>query len=434
MLARHLGTAALFAVFAVSSCNCDETLTAVVDRGDVRGVLCADADGQAAAGITVEITDVNGEPFTATTDATGTFTVTGLVSGIADVKIIDGGVERSGTIVVPVNEIAQFTDAACRAPEEPAPQTGSIDGCICDASVGGYVGGANVYVQTADGGIFPTTTDASGCFTLTGVPVGNQTVNVDKGSFTQTHQVTVSLGTTTTLPAVTCEPPAVPDEAGTVAGRVCAPDGETWLSGAEVYVELADGTRVAVTTDADGRYTLINVPVGRQTVHVVKGSFTSNFQVDVYEDQTTTVPEDECTITPVGLRVAVVTGTYDHVEDVLTSIGVEADHIDIYESFYGGFSNWVDQLLVPAGVLEQYDIVFLNCGLADTKFFGQFRSQQAIDRLRTFVANGGSVYASDWAYNVVEAVWPDFIDFLGDESADAAKNGFAPLDMTATIT
>ena len=33
-----------------------------------------------------------------------------------------------------------------------------------------------------------------------------------------------------------------------------------------------------------------------------------------------------------------------------------------------------------------------------------------------FVQNGGSIYASDWAYDDVEQGWPDRIEFLGDDS------------------
>jgi hypothetical protein len=40
------------------------------------------------------------------------------------------------------------------------------------------------------------------------------------------------------------------------------------------------------------------------------------------------------------------------------------------------------------------------------------------------VNNGGSVYASDWAYDVVEIGWPDRVDFVGaDEIPNDAQLG-----------
>jgi len=430
---RLLATAALAATFVVSSCNCDDEVAPIIDRGAVRGLICADGDGQPAAGLFVTITDNGGAIFEATTDGAGGFLTEKLEVGIATLVISDPSGDRTGTILVSKDVITQFTDGSCRAP--PPPPQGTVDGCICDEAVGQWVTGANVFVSLPSGDVAAAVTDENGCFSLGGLPDGTFQLNVQKGVFSESHSVAITVGSTTSLPAVaSCEPPVVPENAGAVAGRVCAPDGETWLSGADVFIELADGTRVQVTTDGDGRYNLAGVPAGRHTLHVVKGSFTSESQVDVFADQTTTIPEGECAIEAVNLRVAVVTGNFDHVQDVLTTIGVQPDRITLYESSFGGFSTWVDELVLAPGVLEQYDIVFLNCGLADTKFFGRFRSQPAIDRLRQFVADGGSVYSSDYAYNIVEAVWPDFIDFLGDEAPDAAKFGFTPFDITANIT
>ena len=37
------------------------------------------------------------------------------------------------------------------------------------------------------------------------------------------------------------------------------------------------------------------------------------------------------------------------------------------------------------------------------------------NNLSNFVLNGGSVYASDWAHLIIEAAWPEKIDFVGDD-------------------
>jgi hypothetical protein len=71
---------------------------------------------------------------------------------------------------------------------------------------------------------------------------------------------------------------------GAVEGRVCAPDGETWLAAADVYVELANGGRVETETDGDGRYHLPNVPVGTQTLHIEKGPFSTTRDVEIVAD------------------------------------------------------------------------------------------------------------------------------------------------------
>ena len=46
--------------------------------------------------------------------------------------------------------------------------------------------------------------------------------------------------------------------------------------------------------------------------------------------------------------------------------------------------------------------------------------------LADFVAAGGSVYSSDWAYWWIEAGWPDLVDFTGDDLVQLdAANGLA---------
>ena len=203
---------------------------------------------------------------------------------------------------------------------------------------------------------------------------------------------------------------------------------------------LSNGSRVGVQTDAEGHYHIDGVPVGDQTVHIQKGQFTADIAVVVTAGQTTIIPEDQCQIEAEHLSIAVVTGDYDRVQDVLGSIGIEENDVDIYNSAFGFFGTddgWVDELVLDYAVLSQYDIVFLNCGLGDLGFRSTSSPNPQIvgDNLRRFVSEGGSVYASDWAYEVVEKTWPDFVDFRGDDAAaNTAKVGAAPQNLTAQVT
>jgi hypothetical protein len=442
-MSRHFGSIALAATFAISSCNCGEELTPIVNRGDLRGALCGDVDGQ-PAGLSVTVTDSEGDTYTATANALGVFVLEDVAEGVATVVIADPAGERTGTIVVTADEVTQFADSVCRAP--PPPPTGSVSGCVCDETAGQWVTGANVFIAFENGAFAVSGTDENGCFLLEGVAPGAYELQIQKGVFAEEHNVTIVADETFALPAVeSCDAPPPPDDAGTIEGRVCAPDGTTWLSGADVYVELANGTRVATTTDADGAYTLTNVPVGVQVVHIVKGSFSDTTNVTVVDGQTTTIPESECSIEPIDLRIALVTGDYDDVGQVLNTIGVDNDHIEVFaSSVFNNNIQWVDDLILDYERLSTFSIVFLNCGAGDRRFVGRDAQgifipeipvdQVAIANLRRFVQEGGSVYASDWAYTVVEAVWPEFVDFAGDETRDAAKVGFAPYDIDATVT
>ncbi|MBI1944592.1 MAG: carboxypeptidase regulatory-like domain-containing protein [Deltaproteobacteria bacterium] len=418
--------AALSGSLALFSCRCDEELIAA--PGDLFGTVCSIDTGATLAGVQVSIVDADGKSHEAQTDAAGTFLATDLAAGTATVTVnADGG--RTVDVLIVSGEQAGYSDSACHPPVGPTPPFGHVDGRICNETAGAWVAGANVFIQTPEGALYVTGTDDNGAFLLENVAVGPQTLTIEKGAYFRQETVTIVDQETFHLTSPdTCELPPPPEGSGTIEGRVCAPDGQTWLADATVTVVRPDGTRAEDTTDTEGRYTLTGVPAGEQTVTVVKGSFSTSLTVTVTEGQTTTVPEDQCQLDPPDIRVAVVSGAWDRVEDVLDDVGVDPANITMYD---GSSSAWVAELLGDYSVLSQYDIVFFNCGVYD---FGFSFETQAIDNLRQYVSMGGSVYASDQAYDVVERAWPNSIDFYGsDNLSNQAQNGRETQDMTGQI-
>jgi hypothetical protein len=408
----------------LSACNCDEELYAF--PGDLTGVLCA-SNGALLAEAPITITDANGASVEAATDASGRFTVEGLGAGTATIAF-DG--TRTAEVFIEGNEVALYEDASCRA------SLGDIDGCACDESAAAWVSGADVYVITNAGSVYSAQTDDAGCFALSSVPIGPQIVTIQKGTFFEEHQVDVAAGASVSVPTpATCAPV---DGAGTVEGRVCASDGATWLANATVFVEDGAGARISSDqTDAEGRYLLLNVPAGQQLVHIQAGSFHSTVTVTVDEGRTTVVPADQCALDAPDVQVAVVSGDYDRVEEVLARIGVDDANIDMYDGggFFDTSPQYVSELLENYQALAQYDIVFLNCGLNDFDFLSPSGANDvAVDNLRQFVSEGGSIYASDWAYSLVERAWAARVDFVGnDDGADEAKVGDFATAINGTI-
>jgi|GEM_PF-1351521 len=192
---------------------------------------------------------------------------------------------------------------------------------------------------------------------------------------------------------------------GNITGRLCDPSGEGWVVGAVVYISLdynGDGiedVRIQTTTDADGYFTLEGVPTGVHVVHAEKGSYSVQMEIDFpggnYEF------EEEYCLDPTSVEIAVVTGDYDHIEQLLSDLDLD------YDIF--GPATYRD-LIYDSNRLADYDIVFFNCGMPFTWL--ESRSLVAAN-LRNFVDDGGSVYASDWAHQIIEAAWPDMIDFVG---------------------
>lgn len=417
------------------ACQCDEVLYAA--PGDLVGVICSVDSGQALAGIPVTVRDADGDEIEATTDGTGLFRAAHVASGTATVVVHSPDGEREIEVFIESGHESRYDDEACHPPPLPPTPVGNVSGCVCDEPVGAWVSGANVYVITAAGSVHSASTDTVGCFDLLDVPAGPQLVHIEKGSFYEEQTVEVLAGVAVTAVADTvCEPPEPPEGAGSVDGRVCAPDGTTWLSNATVYVQDEAGTRIAQdTTDVDGAYTLTGVPAGPQVVHIEKGSFSSTVDVVVPEGGVYTVPESECSLEAPDVQVAVVTGDWDRVQDVLTNIGVDAANVDLYEGANG--AAWAGELLENFELLSTYDIVFLNCGVNDSGFRVSneaFVNVAARDNLRQFVQNGGSVYASDWAYALIERAWSDSIDFVGDDNGlGSSKQGQTATAIPGTI-
>ncbi|MEQ8273142.1 MAG: choice-of-anchor D domain-containing protein [Deltaproteobacteria bacterium] len=190
---------------------------------------------------------------------------------------------------------------------------------------------------------------------------------------------------------------------GDIQGRICDLSQSGPVVGALVYVDTPGG-RIQTTTNANGDYVLTCVPVGGHTVHAEKGqwSVSSSAVVDAYV--TTVLPGQQC-LEPTSANVAVIHGAYDNIENILATNGVPYD-------FYMDAATLVGN---PT-LLGTYDILFINCGWDET--IGLTPPHRA--NIEAFVDGGGSLYTSDYAYDVIEMIWPDAIDFYGDDTVQNA--------------
>ncbi|MFZ9887650.1 MAG: MSCRAMM family protein, partial [Myxococcota bacterium] len=357
------------------------------------------------------------------TDRFGQYRVEGLSAGPVTITVDYREEQRSWETRIESGEVTTIIDAQCREPAPPRDTRGSVSGCVCDDGRGAWVEGANVYIVTAGGDPLITGTDTDGCFVLEDVPEGQYVLKVDKGTFYREYDVVITDGQDTTIETPSsCDPPPPPPATGTVRGRVCAPDGSTWLADATVTVSTANGV-VETTTDEEGRYTLSGVPAGEDVeVTVTKGSFTSTFVVEVPANGIVDIPEEECALDQ-DVNIAVVAGLWDNVKSVLLNVGIDPANITDYSS------GWAEALLTDYELLSQYDIVFLNCGLDETAFLNNLGTSGIMrDNLRQFVANGGSVYASDQAYDIIEASFPNYIEFYGSDAAPQSAQAGATID------
>ena len=167
-------------------------------------------------------------------------------------------------------------------------------------------------------------------------------------------------------------------------------------------------------------------------------------------------PENNINIRPIN-AIAVVSGDFDHMGQTLDRL---PQHYTTYEGFIccasydpeiNPDSNGLKEETLFTGTvdggtgleLNLYDAVFLNSG---ARGWGEWEyngiepdddlltNQEALDNIAQFVDRGGRLVLSDWAYDLIPAIWPGMIDFYGDEAQyDAAQVG-AIGDISATVS
>jgi len=127
------------------------------------------------------------------------------------------------------------------------------------------------------------------------------------------------------------------------------------------------------------------------------------------------------------VKFAVVSGDWDHIESILTQLGVKHDVYDgnILTFLAIGF-------LSDFNKMSEYDAIFFDCG-ADHYDILNAAPQLITQNLINFVANGGSVYASDWAFVYPEWAWPNAIDFFGGNTNNQAPKVGAKSSLAGTV-
>lgn len=192
------------------------------------------------------------------------------------------------------------------------------------------------------------------------------------------------------------EQPEYPD-AGRVVGSVRSPSGEIPVAGATVTVDGQDAWAVS----AEAGCFHLALPPGAHTLHVEKGRYTVALDVQISEGDTRSL--DEVLLDDGGLRVAVIEGSYDSVEILLGHIGLEFDY---YEH--------PDDVLGDRAVLDGYDAVFANCGSEVGRDPHADFAPEQLARLRSWIAEGGTLYASDLEYGLIAGAVPEALDFSSD--------------------
>lgn len=165
---------------------------------------------------------------------------------------------------------------------------------------------------------------------------------------------------------------------GYVKGTVITPSGVV-VPAASVFVD-DEGEIYFAKTDKNGNFYL-QCPEGEQVLNIQTGDgsiFRAQYNISVKKDEVTNLPANTLRLTQAA-QLAYIPGAYDQIEVILIdSLGYSADMLAVSD-------------LSNLQLLESYDALFLNCGKS-----GSLDSTKYAN-LKSYVLNGGNIYASDWA-------------------------------------
>lgn len=252
-----------------------------------------------------------------------------------------------------------------------------------------------------------------------------------------------------------------------ICGVAYAPDGKTPIVGAEVFEQSASAMTISLKglssdgagkTDANDSHCLTDdtgafacagiLEGGALNFRITGGGFTIDFSAQVAIDAITDIPAASTTATGgTGTdKYAVVYGRFDSIQVILARVlgcgtvnsdgelvsGTECSQIELVDfsgtnpntaltnalgleaGTYPTLEDFLTNANTPAA-LALFKGIFFNCGMSEL-----YQSNSEVKTaLQNYVNNGGNLYASDWAYGYIENIWPDAIEFYGDDAITA---------------
>lgn len=175
----------------------------------------------------------------------------------------------------------------------------------------------------------------------------------------------------------------------------------------------------------------------RLTLEAVKGSWGTTFPValnrDIARVDDVLLGTDPAAGAP---KIASVEGSYDQIWNILSDLGYGAFDVFGFDDSWAPIpERGTARLFLPdeSGTprIFSYDILFIECGSEEEVLL--YPEYSAL--IREYVAGGGRIYVSDPAYDAIEVAFPEYIDFLGDDTEqNAARQGAEPQSGKLTVT
>lgn len=206
-------------------------------------------------------------------------------------------------------------------------------------------------------------------------------------------------------------------------------------------LDLSTAVEVPQAAYSSG-YQFWSVPAGRYTIYIRVGNCELAHPIDLVAQTWFSLTGDRQLVMPTSYpdtvpnrRVAVVTGTEDDLPAVIeilrdTDLGYFV-HPSI-GTYYPAFPETLDlvngdgslsegeptfmEFVMDRSQLYQHRYIFIESGNAHEAEWAT--NPQAVSRLKQWVSDGGQLVVTGKAYDFVEQMFPQYVDFAGDDATD----------------
>ncbi len=210
----------------------------------------------------------------------------------------------------------------------------------------------------------------------------------------------------------------------------------------------------AVQTDHDGNFMIVNINPGTYWMIIEKGDFRLEQEItlapteglELGPEQTTLPSVDDPANGKTIPKIALATGIFDDLEDILGKMGMGAvdasgafdgpSAAGVFEFYDNGGPNAaqaVGTLADLVGSLDRmlkYDIIFIPC--SGSNHIASLQDQQVLKNIRDYVAMGGKLYVTDWSGEWADNVFPEQVEL--QDTADTPANAYNAITDTWDTT
>lgn len=264
--------------------------------------VVTDTNGTAIRGAVVTLSNGTSAGMSDTTDSRGRYSITRIIPDTYTVTVSASGFNSTtGTAALDQGgaSVLNFSLTGIGA------STAGITGLVVDGN-GQPIIGARVTITGGPVTGRTSTTDGNGQYQLLNLPAGTYTLRVNATGFqSQTQTVFTQVNTTSQLDFTLTE--QVNQLFGSIAGRVTRSDG-TALPGVTVRVTAGPSTGQVITTDDQGNFSILDLPIGTYALTFSRSGFSTRTitNIEVFGNTVTSIDDVALAASSTG---AVLSGT-----------------------------------------------------------------------------------------------------------------------------